>query len=101
MPCTPRLTKPWLSALASPARTRKAAARAAKPASTRLQLREKQKVKRLYGLLERQFSNLMKEADRHKANPAQILLQLLRATRSTTSSTAPVSHQVAAPPANW
>ncbi len=29
-----------------------------------LQLREKQKVKRLYGLLEKQFSNLMKEASR-------------------------------------
>ena len=29
-----------------------------------IQLREKQKVKRLYGLLEKQFSNLMREADR-------------------------------------
>ena len=35
-----------------------------KPSQYSLQLREKQKVKRLYGLLERQFSNLMKEADR-------------------------------------
>src|SRR5476649_2627614 len=42
-----------------------------------LQLREKQKVKRLYGLLERQFSNLMKEADRQKGQSGQILLQLL------------------------
>jgi small subunit ribosomal protein S4 len=42
-----------------------------------LQLREKQKVKRLYGLLEKQFSNLMKEADRKEGQSGAILLQLL------------------------
>lgn len=42
-----------------------------------LQLREKQKVKRLYGLLEKQFSNLMKEADRKQGQSGQVLLQLL------------------------
>jgi small subunit ribosomal protein S4 len=42
-----------------------------------LQLREKQKVKRLYGLLERQFSNLMKEANRKQGQAGQVLLQLL------------------------
>lgn len=42
-----------------------------------LQLREKQKVKRLYGLLERQFSNLMKEAARRPGQSGQILLQYL------------------------
>ena len=42
-----------------------------------LQLREKQKVKRLYGLLEKQFSNLMKEADRSESQSGQVLLQLL------------------------
>ena len=42
-----------------------------------LQLREKQKVKRLYGLLERQFSNLMTEANRTKGQSGQVLLQLL------------------------
>jgi small subunit ribosomal protein S4 len=42
-----------------------------------LQLREKQKVKRLYGLLERQFSNLMKEANRKTGQSGVILLQLL------------------------
>lgn len=42
-----------------------------------LQLREKQKVKRLYGLLERQFSNLMKEAGRRQGQAGQVLLQLL------------------------
>lgn len=42
-----------------------------------LQLREKQKVKRLYGLLERQFSNLMKEAARRPGQSGQTLLQFL------------------------
>jgi small subunit ribosomal protein S4 len=42
-----------------------------------LQLREKQKVKRLYGLLEKQFSNLMAEASRRQGQSGQILLQLL------------------------
>lgn len=42
-----------------------------------LQLREKQKVKRLYGLLEKQFSNLMAEASRKQGQSGEILLQLL------------------------
>ncbi len=42
-----------------------------------LQLREKQKVKRLYGLLERQFSKLMKEASRTKGQSGQVLLRKL------------------------
>jgi small subunit ribosomal protein S4 len=42
-----------------------------------LQLREKQKVKRLYGLLEKQFANLMAEANRTKGQSGQVLLQLL------------------------
>ena len=42
-----------------------------------MQLREKQKVKRLYGLLERQFSNLMKEATRSRGQSGSVLLQLL------------------------
>src|SRR3981081_4363379 len=42
-----------------------------------LQLREKQKVKRLYGLLERQFSNLMKEATRSHGQSGTVLLQYL------------------------
>jgi small subunit ribosomal protein S4 len=41
------------------------------------QLREKQKVKRLYGLLEKQFSNLMVEASRTKGQSGAVLLQLL------------------------
>ena len=42
-----------------------------------LQLREKQKVKRLYGLLEKQFSNLMAEANRKEGQSGEVLLRLL------------------------
>ncbi len=48
-----------------------------KPSQYSLQLREKQKVKRLYGLLEKQFSNLMAEADRKQGQSGEVLLQLL------------------------
>lgn len=48
-----------------------------KPSQYNLQLREKQKVKRLYGLLEKQFSNLMKEASRKDGQSGAILLELL------------------------
>ncbi len=41
------------------------------------QLREKQKVRRTYGLLEKQFSLLMKEATRAEGKSGEILLQLL------------------------
>jgi small subunit ribosomal protein S4 len=41
------------------------------------QLREKQKAKRLYGLLERQFSNLFAEATKRKGNTEEALVQLL------------------------
>ncbi|MBX4190923.1 30S ribosomal protein S4 [Candidatus Saccharibacteria bacterium] len=42
-----------------------------------LQLREKQKVKRLYGLLERQFAKLMVEASRTPGQSGATLLQYL------------------------
>lgn len=48
-----------------------------KPSQYSLQLREKQKVKRLYGLLERQFSKLMTEANRTKGQSGATLLQFL------------------------
>lgn len=51
--------------------------RQSKPSGYALQLREKQKVRRLYGLLEKQFANLMKEAARTKGQSGQVLLQLL------------------------
>ena len=41
------------------------------------QLREKQKVKRLYGLLESQFRNTFEEADRQKGITGEVLLFLL------------------------
>ena len=41
------------------------------------QLREKQKVKRIYGVLERQFSNYYKEAARMKGATGENLLQML------------------------
>lgn len=43
------------------------------------QLREKQKAKRLYGLTERQFSNLFAEVSRKKGNTGEMLVQELEA----------------------
>lgn len=42
-----------------------------------LQLREKQKVKRMYGVLEKQFRRYFQEADRRKGNTGANLLALL------------------------
>src|SRR5687767_12147176 len=42
-----------------------------------IQLREKQKIKRIYRILERQFRNYVKEAVRRKGVTGTILLQLL------------------------
>ena len=42
-----------------------------------LQLREKQKVKRMYGILERQFRRYFADADRRKGNTGEMLLALL------------------------
>jgi len=43
-----------------------------------LQLREKQKVKRMYGVLEKQFRRYFEEADRRKGNTGANLLSLLQ-----------------------
>lgn len=51
--------------------------RQAKPSLYATQLREKQKVRRLYGLLEKQFARLMKEALRSQGQSGELLLQLL------------------------
>lgn len=48
-----------------------------KPSQYSLQLREKQKVKRLYGLHEKQFSNLMSEATKASGQSGQTLLKYL------------------------
>ncbi len=42
-----------------------------------LQLREKQKLKRMYGILEKQFRKYFEEADRRKGNTGENLIQLL------------------------
>ncbi len=44
-----------------------------------LQLREKQKLRRIYGILERQFRNYYKEASRLKGSTGENVLQLLEA----------------------
>lgn len=51
--------------------------RPSKSSQYSLQLREKQKVKRLYGLLEKQFANLAYESSRQKGQSGRVLLQLL------------------------
>ena len=42
-----------------------------------LQLREKQKLRRMYGVLERQFSNYYEEATRKRGKTGEVLLQIL------------------------
>lgn len=54
-----------------------AGGRQSKPSGYAIQLREKQKVRRLYGLLEKQFANLMREAERQPGLSGQNLLELL------------------------
>jgi small subunit ribosomal protein S4 len=51
--------------------------RKAKLAGYGLQLREKQKVKRIYGVLEDQFRGYFENADRTKGITGEVLLQLL------------------------
>ncbi len=47
------------------------------------QLREKQKIRRIYGLLERQFRNTYKEAARAKGVTGEALLQMLESRLDT------------------
>lgn len=51
--------------------------RGRKPSEYSKQLREKQKVKRMYGVLERQFRRYFAEAERRKGNTGENLLKLL------------------------
>jgi len=48
-----------------------------KPSNFAIQLREKQKAKRIYGMLERQFRNYFAKAERSKGATGEVLLQLL------------------------
>lgn len=52
-------------------------ARQSKPSQYAIQLREKQKVRRSYGLLEKQFANLMKKASRQEGQAGENLLTML------------------------
>lgn len=51
--------------------------RGAKPTYYALQLREKQKVKRMYGMLERQFKRFFTIANKSKGITGRVLIQLL------------------------
>ncbi len=51
--------------------------RRAKETPYGMQLREKQKARRIYGILEQQFRNYFKKAERKKGVTGEILLQLL------------------------
>jgi len=55
------------------------ASRRRKKSEYGLQLREKQKAKYMYGVLERQFSNLFEKASASKGVTGEVLLQLLEA----------------------
>lgn len=48
-----------------------------KPSQYSIQLRQKQMVKRMYGLLEKQFSRIVREAERRTGNTGDIMLTLL------------------------
>lgn len=73
----PKAHKALVKRTSKPGQGAQTRGRGGKASQYALQLREKQKVKRLYGLLEKQFSNLMKEASRRQGQSGQVLLQLL------------------------
>lgn len=52
-------------------------ARRRKKSDYAIQLREKQKAKRIYGVLEKQFENYFKKAERAKGATGEVLFQLL------------------------
>jgi len=54
-----------------------------RPSGYATQLREKQKVRRIYGVLERQFRRIYAEADRRKGITGEHLLQLLESRLDT------------------
>jgi small subunit ribosomal protein S4 len=53
------------------------AKRRRRPSDFALQLREKQKVKRMYGILERQFRRYFEKARQHRGETGKVLLQML------------------------
>jgi small subunit ribosomal protein S4 len=73
----PKAHKALVKRSSPPGQINRMGGRGAKPSQYSIQLREKQKVKRLYGLLERQFRNLMKEASKGSGQSGAVLLRLL------------------------
>ena len=65
-----------------------AAPRSARTSDYGLQLREKLKLKRMYGVLEKQFRKYFVEAERRRGNTGETLIQLLSNRAWTTSFTA-------------
>ena len=61
-------------------------ARMRKASDYAIQLREKQKVRRMYGMLEGQFKKFFKIAESKKVSPAKIFLSCLRPDLTTRSS---------------
>jgi small subunit ribosomal protein S4 len=73
----PKAHKALVKRTAMPGQMNTGGGRRAKPSQYAIQLREKQKVKRLYGLLERQFSKMMVEASATKGQSGSKLLEFL------------------------
>ena len=64
------------------------------------QLREKQKARRIYGVLETQFRNMYEEASRQTGITGDNLLRMLEPA-STTSCSGPDGEQAATRRASW
>jgi small subunit ribosomal protein S4 len=73
----PKAHKALIKRTTPPGQQASGGRRRAKPSQYAIQLREKQKVKRLYGLLERQFAKLMSEAGRSPGQSGAALLEYL------------------------
>lgn len=73
----PKAHKALIKRSSLPGQSNTGYSRPRKPSQYAIQLREKQKVKRLYGLLERQFAKLMVEASRTRGQSGATLLQFL------------------------
>lgn len=73
----PKAHKVLAKRTALPGQNESSRGRRNKPSQYSIQLREKQKVRRLYGLLERQFRKLMEEATRRQGQSGSLLLEYL------------------------
>jgi small subunit ribosomal protein S4 len=73
----PKAHKALVKRTALPGQQNTGGFRRQKDSQYSIQLREKQKVKRLYGLLERQFAKLMAEASKARGQSGATLLQYL------------------------